>query len=43
VVGVRIDFLSVPFDGLVQIGWLSLPITVIWLVGMANAIGLMVS
>lgn len=37
-VGVRIDFLSVPFDGLVQIGWLSLPVTVIWLVGMANAI-----
>lgn len=37
-VGVRIDFLSIPFDGLVQIGWLSLPITVIWLVGMANAI-----
>lgn len=37
-VGVRIDFLSIPFDGLAQIGWLSLPITVIWLVGMANAI-----
>lgn len=37
-VGVRIEFLSVPFDGLVQISWLSLPITVIWLVGMANAI-----
>jgi UDP-GlcNAc:undecaprenyl-phosphate GlcNAc-1-phosphate transferase len=37
-VGVKIDFLSVPFDGLVHIGWLSLPITVIWLVGMANAI-----
>ncbi|NEO32365.1 MAG: undecaprenyl/decaprenyl-phosphate alpha-N-acetylglucosaminyl 1-phosphate transferase [Symploca sp. SIO3C6] len=37
-VGVRIEFLSVPFDGLVHIGWLSLPITVIWLVGMANAI-----
>ncbi len=36
--GVQIDFLNVPFDGLVQIGWLSLPITVIWLVGMANAI-----
>lgn len=36
--GVRIDFLSVPFDSLIQIGWLSLPITVIWLVGMANAI-----
>ncbi|AFZ37094.1 Glycosyl transferase, family 4, conserved region-containing protein [Stanieria cyanosphaera PCC 7437] len=36
--GVRIEFLSVPLDGLIQIGWLSLPITVIWLVGMANAI-----
>ncbi|MCW6034770.1 undecaprenyl/decaprenyl-phosphate alpha-N-acetylglucosaminyl 1-phosphate transferase [Spirulina subsalsa FACHB-351] len=38
VLGVQIDFLSIPFDGLVQIGWLSLPVTVIWLVGMANAI-----
>ena len=37
-VGVQIEFLSVPFDGLVHIGWLSLPVTVIWLVGMANAI-----
>ncbi|MGV2831265.1 glycosyltransferase family 4 protein [Myxosarcina sp. GI1(2024)] len=36
--GVRIDFLSVPFDSLIQVGWLSLPITIIWLVGMANAI-----
>ena len=39
-VGVRVDFLSVPFGNLslVHIGWLSLPVTVIWLVGMANAI-----
>ena len=36
--GVKIDFLSVPFHSLIQIEWLSLPITVIWLVGMANAI-----
>jgi UDP-GlcNAc:undecaprenyl-phosphate/decaprenyl-phosphate GlcNAc-1-phosphate transferase len=36
--GVRIDFLSIPFNGLIQIGWLSLPVTVCWLVGMANAI-----
>jgi UDP-GlcNAc:undecaprenyl-phosphate GlcNAc-1-phosphate transferase len=36
--GVRIDFLSVPFDSLIHIGWISLPITVLWLVGMANAI-----
>lgn len=37
-VGVRIEFLTVPFHGLVHLGWLSLPITVIWLAGMANAI-----
>jgi UDP-GlcNAc:undecaprenyl-phosphate GlcNAc-1-phosphate transferase len=37
--GVQIDFLTIPLEqGLVDIGWLSLPITVIWLVGMANAI-----
>ncbi|MGF1479375.1 MAG: glycosyltransferase family 4 protein [Cyanophyceae cyanobacterium] len=39
-VGVRIEFLSVPFDGLIQVGWLSLPITVVWLVGMANAVNM---
>lgn len=37
-VGVHIEFLTIPFVGLVHIGWLSLPITVLWLVGMANAI-----
>lgn len=37
-VGVNIEFLTIPFVGLVHIGWLSLPVTVIWLVGMANAI-----
>ncbi|MGF1540854.1 MAG: glycosyltransferase family 4 protein [Pleurocapsa sp.] len=36
--GVKIDFLSVPFDGLIHVGWLSLPVTIFWLVGMANAI-----
>lgn len=39
-VGVQIEFLTVPFYGLVHIGWLSLPITVIWLVGMVNAINM---
>lgn len=38
-VGVSIDFLTVPFWGLVQLpAWISLPITIIWLVGMTNAI-----
>lgn len=36
--GVRIEFLTIPTRGLVPIDILSLPVTVIWLVGMANAI-----
>jgi len=36
--GVRIDFVTLPFTHLIYLEWLSLPITVIWLVGMANAI-----
>ncbi len=36
--GVKIDFLSIPFIGLIHLSWMSLPISVIWLVGMANAI-----
>lgn len=38
---VRIEFFTIPGIGLVDLGdmwWLSLPITVLWLVGMANAI-----
>ena len=37
-VGVRIDFISIPFIGIVKFGWFSLPITMVWLAGMANAI-----
>ena len=38
-VGVSIDFLTVPFLGLVSLPvWISLPVTIIWLVGMTNAI-----
>lgn len=37
--GVHIDFLSIPTMGLVSLpAWVSLPITIVWLVGMANAI-----
>lgn len=39
--GVQIEFLTMPYVGLVQLhDWISLPITVIWLVGMANAINM---
>lgn len=37
-VGVRMDFVSIPFIGIIKFGWLSLPITMLWLAGMANAI-----
>jgi UDP-GlcNAc:undecaprenyl-phosphate GlcNAc-1-phosphate transferase len=38
-VGVSIDFLTIPFYGLTQLpDFISLPVTVLWLVGMANAI-----
>lgn len=37
--GVQIEFLTVPFVGLVSLPvWISVPVTVIWLVGMVNAI-----
>jgi UDP-GlcNAc:undecaprenyl-phosphate GlcNAc-1-phosphate transferase len=36
--GVRIEFLTLPFFDLIYLHWLSLPITILWLVGMANAI-----
>lgn len=37
--GVQIEFLTNPTSGLFQLpDWVSLPITVVWLVGMANAI-----
>ncbi len=36
--GVSIDFISIPTIGIVHLNWLSLPITVLWLVGMVNAI-----
>jgi UDP-GlcNAc:undecaprenyl-phosphate/decaprenyl-phosphate GlcNAc-1-phosphate transferase len=38
-VGVQIEFLTIPFVGLVLLpDWIGLPVTVIWLVGMTNAI-----
>lgn len=36
--GIRIDLITVPNVGIVHLGWLSLPITLIWIAGMVNAI-----
>lgn len=39
--GVQIEFVTLPGLGLIQLGWLSLPLTVIWLTGVVNAINWM--
>ncbi len=41
IVGVRIEFLPLPGIGLISLGFLSLPITIIWLAGVVNAINWM--
>lgn len=38
--GIGIDFISNPFDGLFWLGWFSLPITALWIIGLTNAVNL---
>ena len=38
--GVQIDFINLPFGGKLEFGMLSIPITVLWIVGITNAINL---
>ncbi len=38
--GFEIQRISSPFGGSIQLGWLSLPITIFWLVGLSNAFNL---
>lgn len=38
--GVQIDFINLPFGGQLDFGMLSIPITVLWIVGITNAINL---
>lgn len=38
--GVRVDFLTNPFDGLIFLGAMAAPVTVIWIVGITNALNL---
>jgi UDP-GlcNAc:undecaprenyl-phosphate/decaprenyl-phosphate GlcNAc-1-phosphate transferase len=38
--GVEINFVQVPFDGLLPIGLLAIPLTLLWVVGLTNAINL---
>lgn len=38
--GISIQFITSPFGGIIYLGWLSLPITVFWIIGMINIINL---
>lgn len=38
--GVRVDFLTVPFDGIVATSFLAIPLTILWIVGVTNAVNL---
>lgn len=38
--GLKIDFLTIPFIGMFDLGWWTYPITILWIVGITNAINL---
>ncbi|MFB5661016.1 glycosyltransferase family 4 protein [Alteribacillus sp. HJP-4] len=38
--GVQVEFINLPFDGRLELGWLSIPITLLWIIGITNAINL---
>ena len=38
--GFRVEVVSHPFGGMLDLGWLSLPLTVFWIVGITNAVNL---
>ncbi|NMC26654.1 MAG: undecaprenyl/decaprenyl-phosphate alpha-N-acetylglucosaminyl 1-phosphate transferase [Syntrophomonadaceae bacterium] len=38
--GVTVEFLTNPFDGQLNLGWVGVPLTFVWIVGITNAINL---
>ncbi|MBO8159730.1 MraY family glycosyltransferase [Thermosyntropha sp.] len=38
--GITVDFVTNPFDGLLNLGVLSVPVTLLWIIGITNAINL---
>lgn len=38
--GLQIEFINLPFGGQIEFGFLSIPITIIWIIGITNAINL---
>jgi UDP-GlcNAc:undecaprenyl-phosphate/decaprenyl-phosphate GlcNAc-1-phosphate transferase len=38
--GATLDFINLPFGGLIEFGYFSIPLTILWIVGVTNAINL---
>ena len=38
--GIQMNFINLPFDGILNFGWLGIPLTIIWIVGVTNAVNL---
>ncbi|QKS72380.1 undecaprenyl/decaprenyl-phosphate alpha-N-acetylglucosaminyl 1-phosphate transferase [Paenalkalicoccus suaedae] len=38
--GVYVEFINLPFDGILQLGMFGIPLTLLWIVGVTNAINL---
>jgi UDP-GlcNAc:undecaprenyl-phosphate/decaprenyl-phosphate GlcNAc-1-phosphate transferase len=38
--GVHVEFINLPFDGRLELGWYGIPLTLLWIVGITNAINL---
>ena len=38
--GVVIEFINLPFGGMIEFGIFSIPITILWIVGITNAVNL---
>lgn len=38
--GAKVDFINLPFGGLIEFGYFSIPLTILWIVGVTNAINL---
>ncbi|TYR76001.1 undecaprenyl/decaprenyl-phosphate alpha-N-acetylglucosaminyl 1-phosphate transferase [Rossellomorea vietnamensis] len=38
--GAKVEFINLPFGGMIEFGYLSIPLTILWIVGVTNAINL---
>lgn len=38
--GLQVEFINLPFEGIFKFGWLSIPFTILWIIGVSNAVNL---